>query len=139
MKRQLMLMSAALLLTLTSFGQGKFANWPEMQSFHNTLAQTFHPAEEGDMKPIRSRSLELFANCKLLNASPIPEEHDNEKMRKTLKRMEKETDKLNALVVLQEQDATIMKQLNMVHNTFHEVVGMCKKEDKKEETTPKAN
>ncbi len=129
MKRQLILIAAALLCTVVSFGQAKFDNWPAMKDFHNSLAHAFHPAEEGDMKPIRSTSHELFAKCKVLNVSPIPGEYDNEKMRKTLKRMEKETDKLNALVVRQEQNATIMTQLNVVHSTFHDIVGMCKKEE----------
>ncbi len=137
MKKQIMFVFALLICAVTSFAQGKFDNWPEMQAYHTSLAQTFHPAEEGDLKPIRSRSHELLANIKLVNASPIPGQFDNDVMRKTLKRMEKEADKLNALVVLQEQNATIMKQLNIVHNTFHEVVGMCKKEDKIEEKQAK--
>lgn len=129
MKKGTSFIIALLLCAVTSWGQGKFANWPEMQTFHTTLSQTFHPAEEGDLKPIRMRSLELLGNCKQLNAADIPGEYNTEKMRMTLKRMEKEADKLNALVVLQEQNATIMKQLNILHNTFHDIVGMCKKEE----------
>jgi hypothetical protein len=129
MKKQLTLIAALLFSVLTSFGQAKFDNWAEMKDFHTVLAQTFHPAEEGDLKPIRARSHELFAKSKMLNASPIPGEFDSENMRKTLKRMEKEADKLNGLVVRQEQNATIMKQLNIVHSTFHDIMGMCKKED----------
>ncbi len=47
-----------------------------------------------------------------------------------LKKLEKESDKLNAIVVRQEQSNTIMKQLNVVHDTFHEIVGMCGKNEK---------
>lgn len=134
MKRLMIVVIAIIGAVVTSWGQGRFANWPEMQTFHSTLSQTFHPAEEGDLKPIRSRSLELLGNAKQLNAAPIPAEFDNAKMRSTLKRIEREADKVNALVVLQEQNSTIMKHLKVLHNSFHEVVGMCKKEgDEKKE------
>jgi hypothetical protein len=122
---------ASLLIAFASFGQAKFENWPEMKTFHTILAETFHPAEEGDLQPIKTRSHELFANAKLINASPIPEAVDNDQMRGTLLRLQKETDKLNAIVVRQEQSNTIMKQLNIVHDTFHEIAGMCKKSDRK--------
>jgi dihydroorotase len=45
--------------------------------------------------------------------------------------LEKETDKLNATVVRQEQSTTIMKQFTVVHDIFHEVAGMCKGDEKK--------
>ena len=110
---------------VTSFAQGKLANWPEMQAYHEVLAHTFHPAEEGDLAPIRKRSHELLADCKKVNASPLPPQYDNEKMHKALKRLEKESDKLNAFCVRQEQNAVIMKQLKEVHEIFHEIVGLC--------------
>lgn len=128
--KKLLTLVAAVLFTITNFAQSKFENWPEMKTFHTILSETFHPAEEGDMQPIKNRSHELLLNVKLINKSPVPSAMDNEQMRKTLKRLEKETDKLNALVVRQEQSNTIMKQLNIVHDTFHEIAGMCKKDIK---------
>lgn len=130
MRKLLMLFAAFLFLSIGVLAQGKFDKWPEMKTYHGTLSQTFHPAEEGDLKPIRTRSHELYANAKLVAASPIPGEYDNDDIRKLIKRMVKEADKLNALVVLQEQNTTIMKQFNIVHSTFHEIAGMCKKEEK---------
>jgi ubiquinone biosynthesis protein Coq4 len=53
-------------------------------------------------------------------------------MKKALKRLEKEADKLNAIIVRQEQSSIIMKQFTIVHDAFHDVTGMCNKEEKKE-------
>eukprot|EP00386_Alphamonas_edax_P013425 GDKI01041460.1.p1 GENE.GDKI01041460.1~~GDKI01041460.1.p1 ORF type:complete len:105 (+),score=22.46 GDKI01041460.1:88-402(+) len=103
-----------------------------MRTFHTILSQTFHPAEEGDMQPIKTRSHELFQTAKLINITPFPEAYDNEVMHKTVKKLVKESDKLNALVVREEQNTTIMKQLNIVHDTFHEIAGMCKQPEKKQ-------
>lgn len=131
MIKQITLFAAALLLTVSSFGQAKFNDWPEMKTFHSILAETFHPAEEGDMKPIKSRSHELFQNAKLINATPFPDAYDNDVMHKEIKKLVKETDKLNALVVRDEQNTTIMKQLNIVHDIYHGIAGMCKQPEKK--------
>jgi hypothetical protein len=131
MNKQLLIVLLGILVSFSSFAQSKFDNWPEMKSFHTTLSQTFHPAEDGDMKPIRTRSHEMLTSVKLINASHLPKQYETEDMKKILKRLEKETDKLNAIIVRQEQSATIMKQFTVVHNTFHEVAGMCKGDDKK--------
>ncbi len=128
--KKLLTFIAAIFFTITSFAQSRFENWPEMKTFHSVLSETFHPAEEGDLQPIKNRSHEMFLNAKLINKSPVPDGVNNEQMRKTLKRLEKETDKLNALVVRDEQNTAIMKQLTIVHDTFHEIAGMCKKENK---------
>ena len=112
-----------------SLGQSKMDTWPEIKAYHRVLSETFHPSEKGDLKPIKTRSHELFANAKMITASPIPAEFDNEKIKQSLARLIKESDKLNALVVRQEQDMTIVKQLNKVHDTFHEVVGLCNKKE----------
>src|SRR5436190_12100701 len=49
-------------------------NWKELKAFHMVMAQTFHPMEEGDYKPIRQRSAELFEKARLLAESNIPAE-----------------------------------------------------------------
>lgn len=126
MKNKMLFLVFSLFVTLSSFAQSKFDNWPEMKSFHTTLSQTFHPAEDGDFKPIRTRSHEMLTSVKLVNASHLPKQYDTDEMKKTLKRLEKETDKLNAIIVRQEQTNTIMKQFTVVHDIFHEVAGMCK-------------
>lgn len=125
MKKLLLLTTALIFSYSLSFGQGKLANWPEMQAFHDVLSHTFHPAEEGDLAPIRKRSHELLADAKKVNLSPLPPQYDNEKMHKALKRLERESDKLNAFCVRQEQNSVIMKQLKEVHEIFHEIIGMC--------------
>lgn len=125
MRRFLLVAVSICFLYSVSFAQGKLANWPEMQAFHDVLSHTFHPAEEGDMAPIRKRSHELLSDAKKVSLSPFPPQYDNEKMHKALKRLERESDKLNACCVRQEQNSVVMKQLKVVHEIFHEIVGMC--------------
>ena len=131
MKKLMLFVALSIIVTFSSFAQSKFDNWPEMKNFHTTLSQTFHPAEDGDLKPIRTRSHEMLTSIKLVNASHLPKQYDTDEMKKILKKLEKETDKLNATVVRQEQSTTIMKQFTVVHDIFHEVAGICKGDEKK--------
>jgi hypothetical protein len=62
MKKLMILIVGILLTAFTSFAQQKFENWPEMMEFHTILSQTYHPAVEGDLKPIKTRSHELLAH-----------------------------------------------------------------------------
>ena len=32
------------------------AKWKELEAFHEVMSKTFHPAEEGKLEPIRTRS-----------------------------------------------------------------------------------
>ena len=53
------------LLLLVGFGisalmnqavaQSKLQDWNELKDFHKVMAQTFHPSEEGNLEPIKTR------------------------------------------------------------------------------------
>lgn len=127
MKKQILL-AAAVFLVNFAFGQSKFESWPEMKSYSTLLAETYKPAQDGDLKLIRKRSHELLADCKLVIASPLPQScSQDDNMKKLLKRLEKDTDKLNSFIVMQEQSASIMKQLEVVNKTTSEVEALYKK------------
>ncbi len=128
-RKLLMITALALVAVIRSYGQAKFDNWPEMKAYHTLLSQVYHAAaENGDLKPIKVRSFELLTDIKKVNATEKPAQYDNDRMKSTLKRLQRETDKLNAIIVRQEEAVTVMKQLNVVHDTFHEVEGLCKTE-----------
>lgn len=38
-------------------------NWNELSAFHDVMSATFHPMEEGDLNPIRSRAKEMAAKA----------------------------------------------------------------------------
>jgi hypothetical protein len=87
------------------------------------------PSEKGDLKPVKTRSHELANLAKRITPATIPQEFDNEKVRNVLTRLIKESDKLNALVVRQEQDMTIVKQLNKLEDIYNELTGLCNKKE----------
>jgi len=126
MKKQLILSFAAFLLSTVTFAQSRFDNWPEMQKYQTLLAKMYQPAVDGDLEPVKMGSHELLANCKLINLSHYPQQFEKDEVHAAMKIVEKETDKLNAFVVMKEQKVSIMKQLHAVQKAYKNVEALCK-------------
>lgn len=109
--------------------QSKFDSWPELKAFHQVMSQTFHPSEEGDLTPIKARSAEMHKKAKQLQESKIPAEFKSTKISAATVKLEKDSLALHNLIISGGNDADIIKKLSELHDTFHEIVGLCSKEE----------
>lgn len=105
-------------------------NWLAIKDFHKVMAQTFHPAEEKNMVPLRSRSGELYAKAILLNNSTPPASANNEKVQQALYRLEKQCLDIHTLVQKPlknepDKDALLLEKITKAHDIFHEVEALC--------------
>ena len=100
-------------------------HWPELMHFHKVLAQTFHPVEKNDFEPLRARSSELYAKSILLKTSEVPNPLMSPEILGALTRLEKQCGSLDKCVRKNAKNKTILKKIVMVHDTFHEIQGMC--------------
>jgi hypothetical protein len=121
------------LLVTAQFANGQSTastTWKEKDEFHKVMAQTFHPAEEGNFEPIRTRSQEMFDKANAwLNSTP-PAEFNKPQIRETLQKLVRQSRELNAKIRNQKPtDEEIKTDLTAMHDTFHEIVGMCKPGD----------
>lgn len=105
--------------------KGKFDEWPEIKSFHKVMSQTFHPSEDGNLEPIKTRSAELLSNAELLSKSAIPAEFDNKEVRSAIKKLVTDSKKLDKLIKNKGKDEVIKKSLTELHDTFHLIVEKC--------------
>lgn len=97
------------------------ADWKEMDNFHMIMAETFHPyRDSANLEPAKSMAHELMTAAGRWAEAPLPERVDNDDMRSQLQRLESETRTL-AETVRSEDDDAIGRQLNRVHDTFHEI------------------
>lgn len=113
---------------LTSFGafaQGNLDKWPAVKDFHTVIAATFHPAEEGNLEPVKARSQELFTKADALLKTDVPAEFRTKAILDAADRLRTQAERLNRYVQAKRPDAEIMKELTSLHDTFHEIVGMC--------------
>ncbi len=109
--------------------KGKFDDWPELKEFHKVMAQTFHPSEEGNLEPIKTRSAEMVAKADTLAKSKIPTEFDNKNVRAAVKKLADDSKKLHELVIANGKDEAILKSLSDLHDVFHRIIGLCSNEE----------
>lgn len=100
-------------------------HWPELMHFHKVLAQTYHPAEKNNFNPLRARSGELFAKAILLKTSMVPQPLMSPEILGALTRLEKQCGALNKVIRKNAKDKVLLKKIITVHDTFHEIQGLC--------------
>jgi hypothetical protein len=116
-----------LLITQTGQAQEK-AKWNEMEAFHDIMSKTFHPAEEGKMEPIKSRSGEMVEKAIAWKNSTAPAGYDKSLVSKNLAQLVKGAKKVNKLVQKNASDADLKEQLTELHTVFHEITEKCEHE-----------
>ena len=128
MKKQFILCIALVALAFTTKAQSTFDTWPELKDFHNIMSATFHPAEEGNLKPIKAQSADLAAKANKLQTSLMPAEFNKPAIKTSVKKLAAESKALDVLIKKKAKDAVILKSLTALHDRFHEIVGLCKEE-----------
>lgn len=116
------------LITLTAnsvMAQSKMQDWKELKEFHKVMSQTFHPSEEGNLEPIKSRIGEMVQKADALKASAIPAYFNNKKVKKAVAQLAKDSKKLQAKIAAGATDAEITTSLTKLHDVFHKIVGLC--------------
>jgi hypothetical protein len=101
--------------------------WKEMNDFHTVMSETFHPAEEGHLDPIKKRSQEMADKAVAWQKSTAPEGYDKQKVDGSLKKLVKGTKELNNLVKAKSSDKVLTNKLSGLHDIFHEIMEKCEK------------
>jgi len=102
-----------------------FVAWPEIKAFQKVMSQTFHPSEEGNLKPIKERSAEMFQKATALKTAKIPVEFNKKEITTAVNKLVKDSKALDKLVKSNASDEKITKALNGLHDVFHNIVGLC--------------
>ncbi|TNE51970.1 MAG: hypothetical protein EP344_16200 [Bacteroidetes bacterium] len=105
--------------------QNMFEAWPALSDFHKVMAQTFHPAEDGDFAPIRNRSMEMVKQAKMLKKSSVPAQYNTPEIRNAVAILAKDSKKLHKRIQKGAADDEVKTQLFALHDTFHKIVGLC--------------
>jgi hypothetical protein len=114
--------------------QVKADNWPQKTAFHTVMSETFHPAESGNLDPIKKRSEELVKAAEAWMNSNPPADIEKPELRTKIRLLYRGSVELNNLIKNGGKDEEIKASLSKLHDLFHEIVGLCSKEgDKKDE------
>ena len=109
--------------------QSIMEKWPELKAFHSIMSQTFHPSEEGNLQPIKERSKEMMEKAAQLADSKIPLEYKTDAIVKAVEQLKSDTKKLHKMIGNKASDKEITAALSALHDVFHQIVGLCKKEN----------
>lgn len=125
------IVSAAVLMSLlfTVVHAQEKAKWKEMDDFHVVMAATFHPAEEGKMEPIRTRSQEMVDKAVAWNDSEAPAGYNKQAVGATLKDLVKGAKEIDKMVKASATDKELVAKLTDLHEIFHKIMEKCRKED----------
>ena len=99
-----------------------------IKAFHGVMSQTFHPAEEGNLEPIKKRSQEMVEKAAALSTSDIPAEYKTKAILASIEKLQINTKELHKMVSDKFSDADLLKKLSLTHDIFHEIMGLCSAE-----------
>lgn len=128
-----LILIAAVSFTSKTFAQEKKVKWAEWTAYHAVMSTTFHPAEEGNFEPIKTRSGELVNKAEEWLKSSPPKEFDKPKVKELLVLLVKESKELDAMVKSKASDEELKKSLTSLHDRFHSIVGACQNNEEHKE------
>lgn len=123
-----MLAFTAFIITTQTQAQEK-AKWKEMEEFHKVMSSTFHPAEEGKLEPIKTRSQEMVDKAIAWQKSKAPSGYDKNAVKGSLKKLVDGSKELNKMIKANAGDKEITEKLTNLHDVFHEIMEKCEKEE----------
>jgi hypothetical protein len=123
MRKIACLLLTTLVLATSVTAQSK--KWKEMEEFHTIMSDTYHPAEEGKLEPIKSRSQEMVTKAMAWVRSTAPEGYNKKSVNILLKELLRGAKELNGLVKANAPDKEITDKLSKLHDVFHSIMEKC--------------
>ena len=102
--------------------------WPELDAYHDIISQTFHPSEEGNLEPLKSKSAELMVRAQRLAKSTPPADYNRPELKKAIQELLMESKKMDDAVKGNKPDDELTAQIAKVHDAFHKIAGLCSKD-----------
>ncbi len=106
--------------------QSIFDKWPELDSFHKVMQETYHPSEEGNLDPIKERIDEMVEKAHSLKNKPAPAEFNTPEIMAAEENLYKGSLELQKLIEKESDDEVVTASLESLHDVFHTIVGLCK-------------
>lgn len=102
------------------------AEWKEMHAFHSIMSNTFHSAEEGNLKPLKNNAADLLKAAKAWQLSTVPAGYNSAVTNPILKTLTEKCNTLNEAVKNKQPDDKLKQLITEAHNIFHEIMEKCK-------------
>ena len=94
------------------------------EAYHDVMSGTFHPAEEGNLEPLKTRYTELSSAAKKWAELPLPENLAGKGLEELLPKLVTESEAIGTVVTTGSEEE-ITASITALHEVFHEIVGLC--------------
>ena len=98
----------------------------QQESFHTVMAATFHPAEGGDVEPLREQAGDLTAAAKTWSNLQLPAEYTETDLEARLAELVRGSEHIEGLIQSEATDSTLQQAITNLHEIFHSIMGECK-------------
>lgn len=126
--KKLLVLAMAAIFTVGVHAQE--ASWKQMEDFHGVMSKTFHPAEEGNLKPLKENTATLVAKAKAWESGAVPAGYDAKVAKPILKQLVAKCTALEAAVKAKKSDKELTSLITATHDVFHEIKEKCKPGEK---------
>jgi hypothetical protein len=98
-------------------------DWPQMDSFHLIMAESFHPYKDSaNLEPVKRLAEEMAQNAEAWAAAALPEKVNNDEMKALLQQLKADTRALADKIQSGATDDEIGSSLKALHNSFHSIM-----------------
>jgi hypothetical protein len=126
--KKLLVLAFAAIVSLGAFAQQ--ADWKQMEDFHGVMSKTFHPAEEGNLKPLKANVSDLVAKAKAWESGSVPAGFDAKVAKPILKQLVAKCTAVEAAVKAKKSDKELTTLITATHDVFHELKEKCRPGEK---------
>ncbi|WP_297515077.1 hypothetical protein [Flavobacterium sp.] len=105
--------------------QSATAKWAPLNEYHELLSKTFHPAEGGNLTPIKNSHDALVQKSEALDVATMPVDLKTSKAVENIAVLQKLTKKLSELITNRAPDVEVMRTFQNVHDVFHRIEEAC--------------
>jgi len=97
--------------------------WPEMDSFHMTMAEAFHPlSDSGNVEPAIRLIDQLGVDADKWASASIPDKVNNDEMKFKLEKLRTDIHMLAEIIHDNASENQISTAMHTLHDQFHEIM-----------------
>ncbi|HHP7241928.1 MAG TPA: hypothetical protein ACFCUD_09650 [Cyclobacteriaceae bacterium] len=121
-----MLITISLLITfLLQHSASEQEDWMKVkEDFHMALALTFHPAEEGNLQPLKDDYKSLVKLSSEWKGMPLPRNYKNPAMRDNLILLHNLSKGISELIKENKDESLLMEAIIKLHDQYHKIEQM---------------
>ncbi len=111
-----------LLAFLLQYSASEQEDWMKAkEDFHMALALTFHPAEDGDLQPLKDDYKSLVELSSEWRRMPLPQNYKNSALGDNLIQLHNLSKDISELIKENKEESLLMEAIIKLHDQYHRI------------------